>query len=243
MSIRCKLAVAIFSAVTVFSANVLSAGEKEESVAMAMAEYLISARAVVAQNQKLINDATKGDKGFTPAVYEQQVRKEFLSRTSADITKMGDDDFGKALSQIHESAKQVIVEAQPQINELGKGFKGFNPAAFGAKVGAVLKKRSDFQVKQTSLNFRAGYNKPDAYETAVLNKFVSGPKDQEHSEETEMNGKKVVRYLVPVYISTSCLTCHGDAAGTLDVSGHKKEGYKEGELRGALSIVVPVTVN
>lgn len=239
MSIRWKTAVMILSAVTVFSANV-SAGEKEESVAIAMAEYLISARAVVAQNQKLINDPAKGDKGFTPAVYEQQVRKEFLSRTSADITKLGDDNFGKALSQIHASAKQVILEAQAQINEPGKGFKGFNPAAFGARVGAALDKRSDFLVKQTSLRFRGGYNKPDAYEAAVLTKFAAGAKDQDHSEETELNGKKVFRYMVPVYISSSCLSCHGDPVGAVDISGHKKEGYKEGELRGALSIVVPV---
>jgi hypothetical protein len=29
-------------------------------------------------------------------------------------------------------------------------------------------------------------------------------------------------------------------AGSVDVSGHKREGYKEGELRGAISITVPV---
>ena len=240
MTKRFKTVALISLILTMLSANYLSAGEKEDSIAIAMVEYLISARAVIAQNQKLINDATKGDKGFTPEVYEQQVRKAFLNRTSADITSMGDDDFGKALSDIHKSAKQVISEAQSQINESGKEFKGFNPAAFGARVGAVLQKRSDIQIKQTSLHFRATYNKPDEYETAILKKFESGSKDQNHFEETTLNGKKVVRHLVPVYIAKSCLNCHGDPVGTLDVSGHKKEGYKEGELRGAISIVVPV---
>ena len=234
-------AVALISAVvTIFSASCLSAGEKEQSIAVAMVEYLISARAVVAQNQKLINDSSKGDKGFTPDLYEQQVRKEFLNRTSADITTMVADDFGKALSDIHQSAKQVIAEAQPQINEPGKEFKGFNPAAFGARVGAMLQKRSDIQIKQTSLHFRATYNKPDEFETAILKQFTTGAKDQTYTEETILNNKKVLRHLVPVYISQSCLNCHGDPIGAMDVSGHKKEGYKEGELRGAISIVVPV---
>lgn len=223
-----------------FSAQHLSAGEKEESIAVAMVEYLISARAVIAQNQKLINDATKGDKGFSPVMYEEQVRKEFLHRTSADITKLADDDFGKALSDIHQSAKQVIAEAQPQINIPGKAFKGFNPAAFGAKVGEVLQKRSEIRIKQTSLHFRATYNKPDDYETAILKKFTAGTKDQVSTEETIVNGKKVLRHMVPVYIAKSCLNCHGDPAGTIDVSGHKMEGYKEGDLRGAISIVVPL---
>ncbi|BCG45546.1 putative PAS/PAC sensor protein [Citrifermentans bremense] len=235
-----KPAALVLSVAIVLSANILSAGEKEESVATAMAEYLLSARAVLAQNQKLINDPAKGDKGFTPAVYEQQVRMEFLSRTSADITKMGDDDFGKALSDIHQSAKLVVAEAQPVINQQGKGFKGYNPAAFGAKVGATLEKRSQLRIKQTSLQFRADHNKPDEYETAVLKKFALGKGEQVHVEETELNGQKVLRYLVPLYVGKSCLTCHGDPAGSVDVSGYKREGYKEGELRGAISVAVPV---
>lgn len=234
----------IATALVALGSHTLYAGEREESIATAMVEYLISGRAVVAQNQKLINDPAKGDKGFTPAAYEQQVRNEFLNRTSVDITKMdARDDFGKALSDIHLSAKQVIADAQAQINEPGKAFKGFNPAAFGARVGSLLQKRSEIQIKQTSLHFRAPYNKPDEYEMAVLKKFEAGNKDQQqHSEETNVNGKKALRYLTPVYISKSCLGCHGDPVGTLDVSGHKREGYKDGDLRGAISIVVPVSM-
>ncbi|WP_224984808.1 Tll0287-like domain-containing protein [Geomonas agri] len=225
---------------SIISVSSLRASEKEESVAVALTEYLLSARAVLATNQSLINDPDKGNKGFTADVYEQQVRLEFLRRTSADITKMADDAFGKALSEIHQSAKQVITEAQPLINQEGKGFKGFNPAAFGAKVGAALEKRSDIRIKQTSLKFRGAYNKPDEYETTILAKFVGGNKDQSHSEELTVDGKKVVRYMVPIYISKACLGCHGDPAGTVDVSGHKKEGYRDGDLRGAISVIVPV---
>lgn len=232
--------VIIAAGIMVINVHRLSAGEKEESIAVAMVEYLISARVVIAQNQKLINDSTKGDKGFTPEVYEQQVRVEFLNRTSADITKLGTDDFGKALGDIHQSAKQVVSEAQTQINQAGKEFKGFNPAAFGARVGAALQKRSDIRIKQTSTHFRATYNQPDAYELALLKKFETGSKDQNHMEETMQDGKKVLRHMVPVYIAKSCLNCHGDPVGSIDVSGHKREGYKEGELRGAISIVVPV---
>lgn len=236
-----SISICIGAALLSLASQNLYAGEKQESIATAMVEYLISGRTVIAQNQKLINDPAKGDKGFTAAVYEQQVRKEFMNRTTVDINTMDTvDDFGKALSDIHQSAKQVVTDAQKQINEPGKEFKGFNPAAFGARVGVLLLKRSDIQIKQTSLHFRATYNKPDEYETAILKKFEVGKKDQVHSEEAIFNDKKAQRYLVPVYISKSCLNCHGDEAGSLDVSGHKKEGYKEGSLRGAISIVVPV---
>lgn len=235
------VAVALVVAVTgVLRSGSLIASEKEESVAIALSEYLLSGRAVLAKNQQLINDPAKGDKGFTPEAYEQQVRMEFLSRTSVDITKMSQDDFGKALTDIHQAAKEVVAGAQPAINQKGKGFKGFNPAAFGAKVGAALEKRSHVRVKQTSLNFRAEYNKPDEYETAVLKNFATGNKDQVHNEEVQVGDKKTVRYMVPVYVTSACLGCHGSPIGDVDVSGHKKEGYKEGELRGAISVVVPV---
>jgi len=36
------------------------------------------------------------------------------------------------------------------------------------------------------------------------------------------------------------LKCHGEPAGEIDVTGHKKEGYKEGDLRGAISVAFPV---
>lgn len=235
------VAVALVVAVTgILWSGCLLASEKEEAVAIALSEYLLSARAVLAKNQQLINDPAKGDKGFTPEVYEQQVRMEFLSRTSTDISKIGDDDFGKALTAIHQAAKEVVAGAQPTINQKGKGFKGFNPAAFGAKVGAALEKRSYVRVKQTSLNVRAAYNKPDEYEAAVLRTFATGNKDQVQSDEVQVGDKKAVRYMVPVYVTSACLGCHGSPVGDLDVSGHKKEGYKEGELRGAISVLVPV---
>jgi general secretion pathway protein A len=232
------LGIAIMST---FCIRNIYAGDKEELIATAMIEYLISARAVIAQNQNLINDSSKGDKGFTPAVYEQQVRQEFLKRSDTDLFKIDPvDDFGKALNAIHRAAKEIVAEAQPQINQTGKAFKGFNPAAFGARTGEKLKSYSNIRIKQTSLHFRATYNKPDEYEAELLKKFEKGDKDQKHAAETTLNGDKVFRAMTPLYIAKSCLNCHGDPAGDVDVSGHKKEGYKDGELRGAISIVVPV---
>jgi hypothetical protein len=46
--------------------------------------------------------------------------------------------------------------------------------------------------------------------------------------------------MVPLYIEKSCLPCHGEPAGEKDIAGRIKEGYKEGDLRGAISVVVPI---
>jgi len=221
--------------------NQAGAGDRLQSIAVSIADYLEAGRAVISVNQPLINDAAKGDKGFTPQVYAEQVSKEFLKRSGIDIKSLTpSDDFGKALLAIHESAEEVVAEAQPQINESGKGFKGFIPAVFGKKVGNKLYGKSGITVKQTSLKYRNEYNQPDEFEVMVLHKFENAAKGSTYFEEKKLGDTRVLRYVVPLYIEKSCLQCHGDPAGEKDISGRIKEGYKVDELRGAISVIVPM---
>jgi hypothetical protein len=216
-------------------------GQGLDTIAVTIADYLAAGRAVIAVNQPLINEPSKGDKGFTPQAYEDQVSLEFMKRSGIDIKPLTpSDDFSKALIAIHESAKEVLAEVQPQINVKGKKFKGFIPAVFGKKVGDRFYKKSGITVKQTSLKYRGEYNKPDDFEASVLKKFEKAEKGSTYYEETKFGDTRVFRYVVPLYIEKSCLPCHGEPAGEKDIAGKIKEGYKEGELRGAISIVVPM---
>ncbi len=217
------------------------AEERLESIAMTIADYLSSGRAVIAENQPLINDPSQGDKGFTPEEYEKQVSLEFLMRSGIKIKSLTpSDDFSKTLIAIHESSKEVIAGAQPQINEPGKVFKGFIPAVFGKKVGDKLYKKTGIVVKQTSLKFRSDYNKPDDFEASVLKRFEKSGKGSTYFEETKLGDSKVLRYMYPLYIEKSCLPCHGGPAGEKDIAGRIKEGYKEGDLRGPIRLIVPI---
>jgi hypothetical protein len=212
-----------------------------ESIAMTMADYLTAGRAVIARNQPLINDSGKGDKKFTAQVYEEQVSQAFKKMSDIDLTSLiPSDDFNKALLAIHESAKEVIEESQPQINEFGKEFKGFIPAVFGRRVGDKLFKKTGIIVKQTSLKFRGDYNKPDDFEVSVLKEFETAGKGSTYDVETKFGDTRVLRYMAPLYINKTCLPCHGEPAGEKDISGRIKEGYKEGDLRGAISVIVPI---
>jgi hypothetical protein len=44
--------------------------------------------------------------------------------------------------------------------------------------------------------------------------------------------------MVPEYYATSCLACHGDPKGSLDVTGYPREGRHEGDLGGVISITL-----
>jgi len=219
----------------------VEAEERLETIAMTMADYLTAGRVVIANNQPLINDPAKGEKYFTPQVYEEQVSLEFMKMSDIVLKHLvPSDDFNKALFAIHESAKEVIAEAQIQINEPDKGYKGFIPAVFGRRVGDKLFKKTGITIKQTSLKYRGDYNKPDDFEISILNKFKTAGKGSTYEEETKFGDTRVLRYMAPLYIERSCLPCHGEPAGERDIAGRVKEGYKEGDLRGAISVIVPI---
>jgi len=225
----------------VLGSGVLSAAEQDEDMAVALLEYVVSGRMVVSGKQALINDASKGFKGFTPAVYENEVRDEFLKRTDIDIKSVQPNSpFMKVLYQAHDSAKQVIAEAQDQINVPNKGFKKFNPAVFADRLARKFEEAMGIRLKLTSLRNRNPANKPDQFERSVLQRFEKEKGETGEYNEVVEDGKVFARYMVPLYLAKSCLTCHGDPAGDLDIAGYKKEGYKEGDLRGAISICFPV---
>jgi hypothetical protein len=44
--------------------------------------------------------------------------------------------------------------------------------------------------------------------------------------------------LLPEYYRESCLSCHGEPQGEMDITNYPKEGGKIGDLAGAISIVI-----
>ena len=85
--------------------------------------------------------------------------------------------------------------------------------------------------------FRNAYNEPDAFEAKVLDEFQRTKPENGHGEVES----GYYRYLRPIYIKEACLTCHGEPKGEPDIAGRPKEGYKVGDLRGAISVSVPIS--
>jgi methyl-accepting chemotaxis protein len=66
--------------------------------------------------------------------------------------------------------------------------------------------------------------------------FQADPTLKEFSERGRVGDREVMRYAQPVRITQDCLICHGDPAGTKDLVGGTKEGYRVGDLRGAFAV-------
>jgi general secretion pathway protein A len=216
--------------------------EEIENTAQHLATLLNVGRLIVQRNQALINDPRIGTKGFTPEVFEQQVLDEFIRETHIDLKHVSSQlpSLAKELLPVLlESSKEVVADAQVVINQRGIGYKNFVPATFGSQAARKFSNRSYVKIKQTTLNPRNLKNTPDAYEENLLKRLATKPAVDTSITEWIDNGT-TLRAVTPIYYSQDCLVCHGNPKGILDISGYPREGAKEGELAGAISIRIPV---
>jgi len=227
--------------IPVSSASAATRGEAQE-MARLIGQLLSAGRVVIERNQALIDDPEKGDKGFTPDVFERQLIDEFRLRSGIDLKNMKEvaiRPMAKDLLQaLVASSKSVVADAQDVINRKGVGYKNFIPASFGSQAAARFSAQSHVKLKQTTLQPRNANNTPDDYEQAVLRRLLVQPSQSVTINQVTDDG--TLRVLTPIYYTKDCLTCHGSPAGQIDISGYPKEGAEEGDLAGAISVSVPL---
>jgi len=221
--------------------------EQERETSRLLAILFDSGRLVVGMNQELINDASKGDKGFTPAVFEKQVLTVFERRTGIDLSNSSDKLPAMArplLDRLLEESKRTIESYQTPINIVGISYKGLIPATFGTETAKRFQSWSGIYLRQIAPEkyLRNAKNKPDQYEADVLKTLAeqasAAGESQPKWEITD--GGHTLRLMLPLYYSKACLDCHGEPKGQRDISGYPREGAKEGELGGAISVKLPL---
>jgi general secretion pathway protein A len=222
--------------------------EQERETSRLLAILFDSGRVVVGMNQELINDASKGDKGFTPAVFETQLLAVFEQRTGINLSHSSEKIPAMArplLDRLLEESKKTIESYQTPINIPGLRYKGLIPATFGTETAKRFQSWSGIYLRQVAPEkfLRNSKNKPDAYEASVLNALaeqVPGNGASQPKWEVTESGQNL-RLMLPLYYSKACLDCHGEPKGQRDISGYPREGGKEGDLGGAISVKLPLT--
>lgn len=110
----------------------------------------------------------------------------------------------------------------------GKKLTLVNPAYMTRLVFDAIKEKTMLPVlnKITSLKSLNPINSPDAWEKEMLLAFESGR--GEAVEVTNISGEPYLRLMKPFITEDSCLKCHGH------------QGYKQGDIRGGISIAIPL---
>lgn len=108
--------------------------------------------------------------------------------------------------------------------------------------------------RRVSLRYRNPNDQPDPYERAVLQRWQEDHNRQKLPAEraqiiTEADGTRHLRYMKPIVVQAMCLTCHGEPARIPDevkqILGSRypqdlATGYAAGDLRGAVSVRIPL---
>ncbi|MFZ5813898.1 MAG: ATP-binding protein [Bacillota bacterium] len=123
----------------------------------------------------------------------------------------------------------------------GGEARPLEPHEVGQGVSAIFADLSRSQVKQTHLQVRNEKNTPDEFERAALELFAADPTRTEIFQRVTLDdGAPAFRYMMALRADESCLICHGQPAGELDKTGYPKEGLVEGDLAGAISVILPM---
>ncbi|SDP53312.1 ATP-binding protein [Desulforhopalus singaporensis] len=117
---------------------------------------------------------------------------------------------------------------QPTVKDsLGNSYYLRNPAMITRELSTYAKRDGLGHFKVTSLDPVNPQNSPDEFEKRSLNKFIGGTKENIEVLKSDMG--RVLRFMAPLHVSNSCLGCHA------------RHGYGEGDIRGGLSITIPIT--
>ncbi|HEX2767963.1 MAG TPA: DUF3365 domain-containing protein [Geobacteraceae bacterium] len=145
-------------------------------------------------------------------------------------------------------ARQVI-ETRDYMSSVVRGEPEQNynlvPQVVATQVAQRITQGSKYRVHQVSLRYRNPANRPDDYETVMLQKLAGKP-GQESSEVVESKGGKVFRFMLSMVAEKSCLECHGayDKAPAFVrarfPADHYSYNYSLGEVIGAVSVSIPM---
>lgn len=224
-------------------------------------ELKLSAISQIELHQALFNtnkDSTITDKELTPAWFDKAAYREFKKLVKKKEWKIKElannydvNQLSEALSIYLAAARIVVAEVQEKINTDSDGSpnpKQFYPAVFGRLTAEEFQTRTGIELKQTTTGNGMGprnktYNTPDSWEKMAFNKFETNYINRAigFGETVTESGKNFYRFMYPLEIKKSCLSCHGAPKGSKDISGHVREGYKIHDVRGGIS--VKITMN
>jgi len=177
---------------------------------------------------------------FAWSFYQQKLNVLEIAKSEARIAFQKDMLYRKWGAKHGGVYVPVTPETQPNpylpeslernvTTPSGKMLTLINPAYMTRQVFELAAEGKDLiKGHLTSLEPIRPENEPDPWERAALETFAAGAK--EASKVMDINGQQYLRLMRPFITEQPCLKCHAD------------QGYKLGDIRGGISVSVPLSV-
>jgi len=141
----------------------------------------------------------------------EAVREDMARKISMGVIR----DFESLAA---EGDRQKLLEAVPIITAM--------------RVAAENAQEARYQLRVPKVSPRNPENEPTPLEAEVLARLKA-----EDLNELVIHEGHQIRYFRPIRLTSECLLCHGDPAGSADPIGGIREGWKVGEIHGAFEII------
>jgi Protein of unknown function (DUF3365) len=159
-----------------------------------------------------------------------------------------------SLARAHHAAAALTTELLGRLRrelDAGGPAKAIAVCSEVAPAIAARLSRDGLTVRRVGTRVRNPANAPDPFEAAVLSRWQEaigrGAAPQEEDAWVVADGVRTLRVMRPIMTGELCLACHGPASG-LDPAVRaalaeryptdRATGYREGDLRGAVSVTV-----
>lgn len=108
----------------------------------------------------------------------------------------------------------------------GKKYTMINPSYMTRQMSELANELGEFKFHITSLKYINPINKPDEWEAQALYDFERG--SSESFTFVQNADERIFRFMAPLHIGEDCLRCHHE------------EGYIPGDIRGGISVSIPI---
>jgi len=112
------------------------------------------------------------------------------------------------------------------VEESGRKLTLINPAYMTRQLSDLTRRASGVKFSLTSLEPLRPENRPSKWEAEMLKRFNRNNTEEYTCFADETNGGNYFRYMSALWTEKECLRCHA------------VQGYKEGDLRGGISISI-----
>ncbi|HPR52455.1 MAG TPA: diguanylate cyclase [Deltaproteobacteria bacterium] len=155
------------------------------------------------------------------AFQEVVIMREWVAQHGGVYVKLKAGDEINPYLKLIPGLKVVVRDINGEIYTLK------NPSLVTRELSELTEEKGMLSFKITSLKPLNPNNVPDAFERKALQAFEKGAKEN-YSIETR-GRENVFRYIAPLITEQSCLRCHA------------RQGYKPGDIRGAIGVSIPAT--
>ncbi len=175
--------------------------------------------------------------------------------TAMDAADEHSAAVGKAKRATEKLIGKLMGEVQKSIKEVGLAGTVTHCANRAQELGTLVGAEEGVVIRRVTEKTRNPLDAPDTFERRIITRFAvmaqRGELDAStvHMEVVKENDREMLRYFKPITIKKPCLGCHGPAESIAPevrqalrkhYPSDRATGYSVGDLRGIVSVIVPL---